>query len=192
MDSILGQGISEVIATTRCEEANAAPMGVVNRDFLYIRMYKGSRTFLNVQQNGQLVANLVQDPKLYVKAAFDDLEPACFYYDDGVPILKAAYAWIEFICSVLDGGAKKNVIVRLRPIRSRIVERPIMPINRGFNAVIEATIHATRYNALQEPTYLKLIDYYGNIIKRCGGQPERNAFKLLKTYLKNIVDEVEG
>ncbi|MGZ7121879.1 MAG: DUF447 domain-containing protein, partial [Halobacteriota archaeon] len=59
MDSILGQGISEVIATTRCEEANAAPMGVVNRDFLYIRMYKGSRTFLNVQQNGQLVANLV-------------------------------------------------------------------------------------------------------------------------------------
>ncbi len=185
IDTMLGQGISEVIATTRgYDEANAAPMGLVNRDLLYIRMYRGSHTFLNVQQNGQLAANFVLDPKLYVKAAFDDLEPACFCYDEGVPILKAAYAWIEFACSLFDGSAQRNVIVRLHPVRSRILERPITPINRGFNAVIEATIHATRYSVLQEPKYLKLIDYYGTIINRCGGQQELEAFKLLKTYLK--------
>ncbi len=192
IDAMLGQGISEVIATTRGDEANAAPMGLVNRDFLYIKMYRSSHTFLNVQRNGRLAANFVLDPKLYVKSAFDDLEPACYYYDGGMPILRAAYAWIEFACSLFDGSEQRNVVVRLRPVRSRIKKRPIAPINRGFNAVIEATIHATRYSVLQEPKYLKLIDYCGTIINRCGGQRELEAFKLLRTYLKDMVDEVEG
>lgn len=191
-DILFGSGISEVIATTRGEGVNAAPMGVVNRDFLYINMYKGSHTFLNVKQNGQLVANLVLDPQLYVKAAFDDLESSCFYYDDGVPVLKAAYAWVEFACSVSDESAQKNTIVRLRPVRSKIVDRPIMPVNRGFNAVIEATIHATRYGVLQEPKYLELIDCYGSIVKKCGGPHELEAFKLLKTYLAKALSEVKG
>ncbi|MGZ4907437.1 MAG: DUF447 domain-containing protein [Halobacteriota archaeon] len=191
-DVMLGDGISEVIATTHGERINAAPMGVVNRNFLYIRMYKSSHTFLNVKQNGQLVANLVLDPRLYVKAAFDDLESSCFYDDDGSPVLKAAYAWVEFACSVRDGSAQRNTIVRLRPVRSKILDRPIVPVNRGFNAVIEATVHATRYHALQDPKYLELIDYYGSIVTRCGGQQELQAFKLLKTYVAKAVDEATG
>ncbi len=191
-DIVFGSGISEVIATTRGEAVNAAPMGVVNHDFLYISMYKSSHTFLNVKQNGQLVANLVLDPQLYVKAAFDDLESSCFYDDDGVPVLKAAYVWVEFACSISDESAQKNAIVRLRPVRSKIVDRPIVPVNRGFNAIIEATIHATRYRALQEPKYLELTDRYGSIVKRCGGPHELEAFKLLKTYLAKTVDQVKG
>ncbi len=187
----LGVGISEVIATTRGLRINAAPMGVVNRDFLYIRMYRGSHTFLNVQQNGQLVANLVVDPELYVKAAFDDLESSYFYYDDGAPILKAAYAWIEFACSIPKEVVRKNTVVRLRPVRSKVIDRPIVPVNRGFNAVLEATIHATRYRALQEPKYLELIDYYGSIVKKCGGPRELEAFKLLKTLLSKGEEEAE-
>ncbi len=191
-DFALGSGISEVIATTRGDNVNAAPMGVVNRDFLYISMYTGSHTFLNIKQNGQLVANLVLDPQLYVEAAFDDLKPACFLYDNGLPVLKAAYAWVEFTCSVSDHITQKNVIVRLLPVRSKIVARPIVPINRGFNAVIEATIHATRYCALREHRYLKLIDHYGSIVQKCGGPDERQAFKLLKMYLAKAVEETEG
>lgn len=185
---MFGSGISEVIATTRGHKVNAAPMGVVNRDFLYISMYKDSHTFVNVKQNGKLVANLVLDPQLYVKAAFDDLESSCFDSFDGVPVLKAAYAWVEFTCSVFDERAQKKAIVRLHPIRSRIIDRPIIPVNRGFNAVLEATIHATRYNALREPKYLELIDYFGSIVKRCGGKQELHAFALLKTYLAEALD----
>ncbi len=190
MDVMLGAGISEVIATTQGERANAAPMGVVNRDFLYIKMYKGSHTFVNVKQNGRLAANLVLDPQLYVKAAFDDLASSCFYYNNDTPVLTAAFAWIEYACSVSDESEQKTAIVRLHHIRSKVIDRPIVPINRGFNAVIEATVHATRYYALHEPKYLELIDYCGSIVKRCGGQREVQAFKLLQTYLANAIEEV--
>ncbi len=191
-DFELASGISEVIATTRGDNVNAAPMGVVNRGFLYISMYTGSHTFLNVEQNEQLVANLVLDPQLYVEAAFNDLKPACFLYDNGAPVLKAAYAWLEFTCLVPDHSTQKNVIVRLLPVRSKIVERPIVPINRGFNAVIEATIHATRYCALQERKYLELIDHYGSIVRKCGGPDELQAFELLKMYLAKAVEGSDG
>ncbi|MGZ5539132.1 MAG: DUF447 domain-containing protein, partial [Halobacteriota archaeon] len=39
------EGISEVIATTRNDQPNAAPMGIINRDFLYALIYKDSHTF---------------------------------------------------------------------------------------------------------------------------------------------------
>jgi hypothetical protein len=72
------EGISEVIATTRNGQPNAAPMGVINRGFLYISLYKDSHTFLNVKKNLQLVANFVADPLIYVKTAFEDLGPDFF------------------------------------------------------------------------------------------------------------------
>ncbi len=184
IDVALGIGISEVIATTHNGQINAAPMGIVNRDSLYINMYSGSHTFSNVKQNGQLVANLVSDPTLYVKAAFDDLESSNFYYTEGVPVLKEAYAWIEFACSVPDEILRRNIVVRLRPIRAKVINKPIIPVNRGFNAIIEATVHATRYHIYREPRYLQLIDHYESIVKKCGGPREVQAFKLLKTFLE--------
>ncbi len=191
-DIAFGSGISEVIATTQGEVANAAPMGIVNRGSPYIKMYTGSHTFRNVKRNGRLAANLVSDPQLYVKAAFDDLEPFYFYYDDDMPVLKAAYAWVEYACSVYSESPQKQIaIVRLRAVRSKVLDRPIVPINRGFNAVIEATVHATRYHALQEARYLKLIDYCGTVVKRCGGRDEVQAFKLLKTYVTKAAHEVK-
>ncbi len=189
---MFGSGISEVIATTRGEKANAAPMGIVNRGFPYIKMYKSSHTFQNVKHDGRLVANLVLDPQLYVRAAFDDLGPSYFYYDEAMPVLRAAYAWTEYACSVVDERQKQTTIVRLRSLRSKVIDRPITPINRGFNAVIEATVHATRYRALQEPRYLQLIDYCETIVKRCGGHNDLEAFKLLKAYLTKAPDEVEA
>jgi hypothetical protein len=55
------EGISEVIATTRNDQPNAAPIGIINREFLYTLIYKDSHTFLNVKKNRELVANLVLD-----------------------------------------------------------------------------------------------------------------------------------
>lgn len=178
-----GRGISEVLVTTSGERPNAAPMGIISRDSLFIAMYKDTHTFSNVKQNGKLVANLVLNPLLYVKAAFDDLEPSYFYYDNQAPILREAHAWVEFSCSVFERLSQTSAIVTLCPLRSVIVERPIVPINRGFNAIIEATIQASRYIALGERSYLELIDHYERVAKKCGGQQELEAFRLLRGYL---------
>src|SRR5664279_6354697 len=95
------EGISEVIATTRNDRPNAAPMGIINRGFLYALIYKDSHTFLNVKKNNEMVANFVLDPLLYVKTAFDDVDPSLFRSDEDAPVLIAAYAWVEFACTCL-------------------------------------------------------------------------------------------
>jgi len=177
-------GISEIIATTKNERFNAAPMGVINRGGLFIKMYKNTHTFLNVKNNEMLVANLISNPLLYVKAAFDDLEEQYFYEDEGAPILKEAYAWLEFKCAVVEEKHQKTALIRLIPKRWKVLRRSVRPVSRGFNAVIEATVHGTRYMAFGDTQCLKTIDYYENLVKKCGGLEEREAMSALRKYLE--------
>jgi hypothetical protein len=130
------EGISEVIATTRNGQPNAAPIGIINRDFLYAWIYKDSHTFLNVKKNRELVANFVLDPLLYVKTAFEDLDRSFFRPEEEAPVLIAAYAWVEFSCKVLDKPTKKSALIKLLPVRSVVLQRPLVSINRAFYAVI--------------------------------------------------------
>lgn len=176
-------GISEVIATTRNDQPNAAPIGIINRNFLYAVLYRESHTFSNVKKNGELVANFVLDPLLYVKTAFEDLDASFFRSDQAAPVLQAAYAWVEFTCSIAEKPTQKSAVVHLHPVRSVVLHRPMMPANRAFCALIEATIHATRYRKLKDPKYLKLAAHYESVVRRCGGAQELEAFQLLKRYL---------
>jgi hypothetical protein len=180
------EGISEVIATTHNGGPNAAPMGIINRGSLYVAIYKDSHTFMNVQKNHQLVANFVADPVLYVRSAFEDLDPDYFLMDKEALVLKEAYAWVEFECSIRERPAQKSAIVELQPVRSVILQRPIISISRAFCAVLEATIHATRYKLLKDAACLQLIDDYEHIVRKCGGKREFEAFELLKKYLEQV------
>jgi len=183
MDVQFPEGISEVIATTCNGRPNAAPMGVINRGSLHIVIYKDSHTFMNVKKNRQLVANFVADPLLYVKTAFEDLNIDSFSPDERAPVLKAAYAWTEFRCSILEKTSQKSAIVELQPVRSVVRRRPIIPVSRAFCAVLEATIDATRYQTLEDPAYLGRMAHCESVVKKCGGTREFEAFELLKKYL---------
>ncbi|HYA33398.1 MAG TPA: DUF447 domain-containing protein [Candidatus Bathyarchaeia archaeon] len=178
------EGISEVIATTHNRRPNAAPMGIINRGSFHIAVYKDSHTFLNIKKNHQLVANLVEDPVLYVRTAFEDLEPESFYFNKEALILKDAYAWVAFECSVHERPTQKSAIVELAPVRAAVLQRPVMPANRAFCAVLEATILATRYEFLRDSDCLRRIDEYEHVVRRCGGTREFEAFEMLKTYLQ--------
>jgi hypothetical protein len=177
------EGISEVIATTRNDQPNAAPMGIINRGFLYALIYKDGHTFQNVKKNREMVANFVLDPLIYVKTAFVDLDPSFFRSDEEVPVLTAAYAWVEFTCTFLERPTQKTALIKLLPRRSVILKRPISPVNRAFYAVLEATIQATRYKTLKDPKYRECVPYYEHIVRKCGGRQELEAFQLLKQYL---------
>jgi hypothetical protein len=164
-------------------------MGVINRGSLYIAAYKDSHTFLNVKKNRQLVANFVADPLIYVKTAFEDLGPDFFSPDETAPVLKAAYAWVEFTCSILEKPTQKSAVVELQPVRSVVLQRPIIPVNRAFCAVLEATIHATRYQTLKDPAYLERMTHCESIVTKCGGRREFEAFELLKKYLGQAISK---
>lgn len=173
------EGISEVIFTTISPDGvpNAAPMGLHSKGKrLFARIYN-SKTLDNILSNPKLAANIVDDPVLFVQSALSDIEPERFEFIDGFPVLKEALGWILFDCKCKKG---ENVsVVELSPIKGKIITRKLQPVNRGFNAVIEATIHATRYVSLNEQKYLDSINYYNTIVKKCGGAREKEAMKLL-------------
>jgi len=189
-------GISEVIATTRSESGvpNAAPIGIIRNDRSHgghgsgddqicVRLFSGSHTRQNVIETGEIVANIIHDPVMYVESTFGDLDPDMFAYPDdaGCPALKQADAWLLFACEQSKGN-----LFELTPVKGVVCNTPVICVNRGFSAVIESLVHATRYQLKRDPKYLDLIMHYAQIVRICGGTREKEA--ILK--LREIMDEL--
>lgn len=180
------EGISEIILTTISPDGvpNAAPIGLHRKGGrLFARIYN-SKTLDNILSKPIAAANIVNDPVLFVQSALSDIESERLQFVDGFPLLKDALGWIVFGCTCKKG--EKISVVELSPVRGKIIERKLQPINRGFNAVIEAAIHATRYVVLKERKYLDCIEYYNSIVKKCGGERDKEAMQLLNGLIGNI------
>jgi hypothetical protein len=124
-----------------------------------------------------VAANIVDDPFLFVESALSDPHPDNFDLIGGFPVLKDAQGWIIFDCKIRKGETIS--VVELSPVEAQIKRRQIKTINRGFNAVIEATVEATRYVVLKDKKYLDRLEYYNTIVQKCGGSREKEAMKLL-------------
>ncbi len=178
------EGISEVIFTTLSSEGvpNAAPIGLHRKGSrLFAKIYS-SRTMDNILSKSVAVANIVNDPLLFVLSALSDIGPERFEFVEGFPVLKEALGWLVFECRYTRN--ENIVVVDLLPVSGKINRLAIQAVNRGFNAVIEAAIHATRYVLLKEQKYLDCIKYYNSIVKKCGGTREKEAMKMLYELIK--------
>jgi len=173
------EGISEIILTTQSPYGvpNAAPIGLHKKGGeIFARIYN-SKTLDNILRNPKAAANIVDDPVLFVKSALSDVEPEQFEFVESFPVLKDAQGWIVFDCQCNKG---KNIsVVELSPVKGKIITRKIKPVNRGFNAVIEALIYATRFVSLKDKKYLEQIDHYNTIVQKCGGAREKESMHLL-------------
>ena len=177
-------GINEVIATTAF---NAAPIGIHYREGnARMILFSGSHTAQNIERDGWVVANFVYDPVLYVQTAFDDLAREAFVEE---PVagkvmhrLSAAEAWIAFSATV-ENRTPDTLVVRLTSEKELIEDVFIHPVNRGFNSIIDATVHATRYVMNKDPKLKNLIDYHAGIVRKCGGKRELAALDLLMTHI---------
>jgi hypothetical protein len=181
---LLKGGINEVIATTMF---NAAPMGIHYREGnASMVLFSGSATAGNIERDGWVVANFVQDPVVYVRTAFEDLPKHSFIEEQvrtkTVTRLAGADAWAVFTTSIVR-RTNESMIVRLALEKEIIEEVAVHPVNRGFNSVIDATVHVTRYRENQDPELKRWIDYHVVIVRKCGGKRELEALELLKKYM---------
>jgi hypothetical protein len=181
---LLRAGINEVIATT---SFNAAPMGIHYREGKAgMILFTGSHTAQNIERDGWVVANFVYDPVLYVKTAFEDLPREVFLEEmvsgKKVHRLSGADAWAAFTATV-ERRSGDVMMVRLIPEKEIIEEVSLHPVNRGFNSIIDATVHATRYRENRDPELRKLIDYHSGIVRKCGGKKELAALEMLIKYI---------
>ncbi len=182
---LLTEGISEVIATTR---NNAAPIGIITRAGMFrMHLFKGSHTAENIARDGWVIANICSDPVLYVKTAFDDL-PADAFIDEpvaGIAMqrLRNAEAWAAFT-AIIEKETPDAFMVRLTLKKESVVHPSVRAVNRGFNSLIEATVHGTRFRLNRDPELERLIQYHAGLVRKCGGPRESEALTLLFSYLE--------
>jgi hypothetical protein len=181
---LLKSGINEVIATTAF---NAAPMGIHCREGnASMVIFLGSNTAKNIERDRWVVANFVHDPVIYVRTAFEDL-PRNSFIEEPVANktmmrLAGADAWAAFSATVVR-KTNESIMINLTLEKEIIEEVALHPVNRAFNSIIDATVHATRYKENRDPKLKGMIDYHVGIIRRCGGKRESEALDLLQRYI---------
>ena len=172
------EGINEIIAVTLGSTLNAAPIGIIvsnaSSRIAKARLFQ-SHTRENIEKGSPLWANVNFDPVLFVISAFEDPSED-FYESINPPILRGSAAYCRFDCRISGSFAT------LELVEGKILRRPLRAVNRGFNALIEATVHATRY-AMGATNLEEKIRYYGTIVEKCGGKREKEAYKLLTEYI---------
>ena len=187
LNSSSGNSLQSSQNTGGCLQ-NAAPVGIISRgDGLKIVLFRGSHTLENVLNTKLFTANFVYDPVCYVKTAFEDLSADYFeeesFEDISYYRLKSADACILFKAELL-AATSESCIFELFYLTEKVFDKRLRPVNRGFNCIIDAAVHATRYVMNHSPKLKAIIDYDMGIAKKCGGDKEHEALLLLKKYLE--------
>jgi len=171
------EGINEVIGITFGDWINTAPLGIIVDDarskFAKLRIYP-SHTKENLKKNGILYINVIRDAVIFAISAFDDLDESWFE-SLSPPLIRGALAWCKFKAKLRDGW------VDLELLEGQVVKREVRAVNRGFNAIIEALVHATRLK--QNPKLIEKVKYYTEIVEKCGGKLEKEALRIMWKYL---------
>jgi hypothetical protein len=176
----LEEGINEIIAVTVNPDgrANAAPIGIHKQgEHHRVHLYQ-NRTRENITRTKHFTANITHDPLLFVVSALSappQSEYAVLQHSGQTHyVLRNAEAWILFRVQ-----REKDGVCCLQPLEGKAFPQMPRAVNRGCHAVIEATVHATRYVLFHSEQQLGRIRYYSDIVSRCGSPREMQAMKML-------------
>ncbi|WP_080506077.1 DUF447 domain-containing protein [Halorubrum sp. BV1] len=150
-------------------DATEAPGGSVTA-----RTYGRTRTWRNFTERGGGVVQFTTDPRTFVDAALTVHE-----VDD--PVLATADAWVEVRAEQVASETDGETTIRtweLDPVESAVLAERVPTVNRGFGAVVDATVAASRLDVpgFDEETLLDRLAYFADVVERCGGPAEREAF----------------
>jgi hypothetical protein len=177
------RGVTESVVTTLGpnDRWNVAALGLRAPDSVSepvtATTWGNTRTRRNFHRRGSGVVQFVADPRDFVDAALTVRE-------EDEPVLDSADAWVEVAAERLDGGESAGTrweTWALRPVESEIRRTRVPTVNRGFYAVVDATVAASR---LDVPSYdtdalLERLAYFAETVEKCGGPADREAFDRL-------------
>lgn len=179
------RGVTEAVVATLGPNGrwNAAALGLHAPDAdgerdgrVTARTWGETRTRRNFRREAGGVVQFVSDPRAFVDAALDVREA-----DE--PVLDAADAWVRVEVERIDAGASGGTEWAewaVSPVPGTAAVRRSAPrtIDRGFCAVVEATVAASRLDvpAYDADVLLDRLAYFADVVERCGGRREREAF----------------
>jgi hypothetical protein len=145
------------------------------------RTWGRTRTRRNFTERGEGYVQFARDPRTFVDAALAIRE-----FDR--PVLDEADAWVRVSVTPLERGESGGtpwVDWALTPVESRVVQQRIPTTNRGYFAVVEATVAASRLDvdAYDREELLDRLRYLESVVETAGGPDEREAFGRVREYV---------
>lgn len=181
-------GVTESVVTTLGpnERWNVAALGLHAEadaaDPVRARTWGRTRTWRNFTERGEGYVQFTRDPVDFTDAALAVRE-------ESEPVLDSADAWVRVGVERVDEGVEGGtewVDWHLHPEGSAI-EREVVPTtDRGYSAVVEATVAASRLDveAYDTDTLREQLDYFVAVIERCGGPREQAALARLRELVE--------
>lgn len=167
--------IESVIATRQPDgEWNLAAIGIRPAESGgTAKTWGETRTRSNLIRNGTGYVQIVKDPVLFTHAALER-------WTRSDPILDSASAWAKIRVTQIDSGTVDEtewVEWSLTPETSEIRERVVPSPSRGFAAVIEMTIAASRLGCpgFHDEELRGRLRYFADVARSCGGPDEQAA-----------------
>ncbi|MFB6152853.1 MAG: DUF447 domain-containing protein [Halodesulfurarchaeum sp.] len=175
------EGIIETVVTTPQPEGDwaVAALGLHEGAPVSARTWGNTRTRRNLEREGRGVVHLVRDPVLFVGAALGEVAAA-------EPVLSDAHAWVRVRATELERGVREGttwISWELVPQESTVGRKTVPVTDRGYNAVIEATVAASRLDvpAYDESVLRERLAYFDEVARRCGGPEVTRAMERLVT-----------
>lgn len=180
------RGISESIVTTLGpnDRWNVAALGIDTTGVeetgghVTARTWGRTRTWRNFRDRGEGYVQFSRDPVVFVEAALSITERSD-------PVLAEADAWVQVSVSRIDGGTEGGTPWtdwELEPEASEVVSRVVPVFNRGYAAVIEGTVAASRLDVAEyDSSKLRdRLDRLEEVAMRCGGPREQEAYDRIR------------
>jgi hypothetical protein len=183
--------IIESIVTTMAAdgEVNCAPMGVewdpeADPDTIVLKPFLETATYRNVCATRTAVVNLIDDVRVFAKAAISNPAYRTVPAERvrGV-VLADACSWRELEVTALDATPPRSRIHTRTAHRG--VRREFIGFNRARHAVLEAAIYATRVHLLARQFVLEEMERLQVIVDKTAGPREFEAMALLTEYIRS-------
>lgn len=175
---------------------NCAPMGVewdpdAAPDAIVLKPFLETATYRNVSATGAAVVNLIDDVRVFARAAIGNPEyPTVPAGRVRGVVLADACSWREVEVRAVDST----------PPRSRIetavvhhgTTRDFIGFNRARHAVLETAIYATRVHMLAVDFLLAELDRLQVIVDKTAGPREFEAMALLAGFIRSRTRAEDG
>lgn len=178
--------IVESIVTTSDADGvvNCAPMGVEwGDDTIVLKPFLDTATYRNVTATRAAVVNLVDDVRIFARAAISNptypTTPAAVV--KGV-VLADCCSWRELEVATIDSTPPRSRIET--KVVHRGFRREFIGFNRARHAVLEAAIHATRLHLLPREFIDSEMVRLQVIVDKTAGPAEHEAMALLTEYIR--------
>ena len=182
--------IIESIVTTVAGDGtvNCAPMGVEwGDDRIVLKPFLDTATYRNVSAVRAAVVNLVDDVRIFARAAISNPSyptvPATVVR--GVRLADCC-SWRELDVQQIDSTPPRSRIDAL--VVHRGVQREFIGFNRARHAVLEAAIYATRLHLLPREFIASEFERLQVIVDKTAGPDEHEAMALLTAFVRGAAE----